>query len=327
MKIFPIFIPHLGCPFNCIYCDQVAITKCETPAIQSISENVRKFCEHNKLVEKEIAFFGGTFTKLRKEQQQAYLDAVNKHKYKINGIRISTRPDSIDQDILNFCKDNYVRTIELGIQSFDDSVLQAVKRGYTSQTAIESCNLIKENNFVLGIQLMPGLPGFTSDSLQRTIETTIKLNPDFVRIYPTIVLKNTKLENWYKTGEYSPLSLSGSIAIVSQMISRFKEKKIPVIKVGLHSDIDEDKIIAGPYHQTFGELVRAEMLKVDIINNFKNKTLEISPADISLFKGFNSKMLKEIKEKKKLQNLPIKINENIKKDNFIFTDAQPEENW
>ncbi|NQT64599.1 MAG: radical SAM protein [FCB group bacterium] len=327
MKIFPIFIPHLGCPFNCVYCDQEVITKCETPTIQSISESVRKFCENNRLEEKEVAFFGGTFTNIQKEKQQAYFDAVNEYKDMIKGIRISTRPDSIDQYILDFCKDNNVCTIELGIQSFDDSVLKSSKRGYTSKTAIKSCNLIKENNFVLGIQLMPGLPGFDPGSLKTTIETTIMLNPDFVRIYPTIVLKNTKLENWYKTGEYSPLSLSESIEIVSQMISRFKENKIQVIKVGLHSDIDKDKIIAGPYHQTFGELVRAEMLKVDILNNFKNKTLEISPADISLFKGFNSKMLKEIKEKKKLQNLPIKINENIKKDNFIFTDAQPEENW
>lgn len=327
MKIFPIFIPHLGCRFNCVYCDQVAITKCETSTIQSISESVRKFCENNQLEEKEVAFFGGTFTNIQKEKQQAYFDTVNEHKDKIKGIRISTRPDSINQNILDFCKDNNVCTIELGIQSFDDFVLKSSKRGYSSQTAIESSNLIKENNFVLGIQLMPGLPGFNSGSLKTTIETTIKLNPDFVRIYPTIVLKNTELENWYKNGEYSPLSLSESIEIVSQMINRFKEKKIQVIKVGLHSDIDEDKIIAGPYHQSFGELIRAEMLKVDILNNFKTKTLEISPADISLFKGFNSKMLKEIKQKKKLKNLPIIINRNFEKDKFIFTDAQPDENW
>ncbi len=327
MKIFPIFIPHLGCPFNCIYCDQAAITKAITPTIQSITENVRKFCEHNKLEEKEIAFFGGTFTKLPKKQQQAYFDAVNKHKDKINGIRISTRPDSIDQKILDFCKDNNVRTIELGIQSFDDLVLKTTKREYTSQTAIKSCKLIKENNFTLGIQLMPGLPGFNSNSLKKTIETTIKLNPDFIRIYPTIVLKNTELENWFNSGKYSPLTLKEAIEITSEMISRFREKEIAIIKVGLHSDIDEDNIIAGPYHQSFGELIRAEMLKVEILNNFKDKTLEISPNDISLFKGFNSKMLKEIKEKKKLKNLPIIINKNMKKNNYIFTNAQPECNW
>jgi histone acetyltransferase (RNA polymerase elongator complex component) len=327
MRIFPIFIPHLGCPLKCVYCNQLTITKSKIPSIQSISEKVKIFCDNNKLEEKEIAFFGGTFTKLSQEQQQTYFDAVNEHKDLINGIRISTRPDSIDQKVLDFCRDNNVRTIELGIQSFDDSVLKTTKRGYTSQTAIESCNLIKENNFALGIQLMPGLPGFNSESLKKTIETTIKLNPDFVRIYPTIILKNTELENWYKKGEYFPLSLKEAIEITSEMISRFREKKITIIKVGLHSDIDKNDIIAGPYHQSFGELIRAEMLKINIINNFKNKTLEISPSDISLFKGFNSRMLKEIKEKKKIKYLPIIINQNLKKDNFIFTNIQPEYNW
>ena len=327
MKIFPIFIPHLGCPFKCVYCDQITITKSNIPSVQSISEKVRAFCENNQFEEKEIAFFGGTFTKLSQEQQQAYFDAVNEHKNLINGIRISTRPDSIDQKVLEFCKDNNVRTIELGIQSFDDSVLQTTKRGYTSQAAIESCNLIKENHFTLGIQLMPGLPGFNNTSLKKTIETTIKLNPDFVRIYPTIVLKNTELENWFNSGEYTPLSLGEAIEITSEMISRFREKEIQVIKVGLHSDIGEENIIAGPYHQSFGELTRAEMLKIKILNNFKAKTLEISPSDISLFKGFNSKMLKEIKTKKKLNNLPIIINKNMKKNNYIFTNAQPDFNW
>ena len=327
MKIFPIFIPHLGCPFNCVYCDQLTITKSKIPLVHSISQSVRKFCDNNQSGEKEIAFFGGTFTKLSEELQQAYFDAVNEHKDLINGIRISTRPDSIDQKVLDFCKDNNVRTIELGIQSFDDSVLKTTKRGYTSQTAIASCNLIKKNNFILGIQLMPGLPGFNLNSLKKTIETTIKLKPNFVRIYPTIVLKNTELENWFKTGEYSPLSLKKAIEITSEMISEFKEKKIKVIKVGLHSDINKEDIIAGPYHQSFGELIRAEMLKVEILTNFKDKTLEISPSDISLFKGFNSKMLKEIKVEKNLKYLPIIINKNIKKDYFLFTNVQPDENW
>ena len=327
MKIFPIFIPHLGCPFNCVYCNQLTITKSKIPSARLISENVKKFCENIQLEEKEIAFFGGTFTKLSKEQQQTYLDVVNKYKDLIQGIRISTRPDSIDQEILDFCKENNVRTIELGIQSFDDSVLKTTKRGYTSQDAVESCNLIKESNFALGIQLMPGLPGFNADSLTNTIETTIKLKPDFVRIYPTIVLKNTELENWFNAGEYSPLSLQESIVITSEMISRFRENNITIIKVGLHSDIDKDDIIAGPYHQSFGELVRAEMLKVEILNNFKPNTLEISPSDISLFKGYNSKMLNEIKAEKNLKYLPIIINKNMKKDNFIFTNVQPDENW
>jgi histone acetyltransferase (RNA polymerase elongator complex component) len=327
MKIFPIFIPHLGCPFDCVYCDQDTITKSKPPIIQSISDSVKKFCDNNKLEDKEIAFFGGTFTELSKKLQQQYFDAVNEYKDALTSIRISTRPDSIDKDIIDFCKNNNVRTIELGVQSFSDEVLSATKRGYTSQVAIESCNLIKKNNIILGVQLMPGLPGFNTTTLDETIETTIKLKPDFVRIYPTIVLKNTMLEDWYKDGEYSPLTLEESIEITSRLVEKFKKEDISVIKVGLHSDIEKDSIIAGPYHQSFGELVRAEILKTKILNNFKTKTLEISNKDISLFKGFNSRMLKEVKTKLGLQKIPIKISKNMKKDNFIFSDVEPDENW
>jgi len=327
MKIYPIFIPHLGCPYNCIYCNQKTITKSETPHIQEISENVSKFCEHNELEEKEVAFFGGTFTNLNIEKQQAYFDTVNEYKDQMDGIRISTRPDSIDQDILTFCKENNVRTIELGIQSFDDHVLTTTNRDYTSVIAKNSCQLIKANNIKLGIQLMPGLPGFSPDSLETSIETTIKLNPDYVRIYPTIVLKNTELEGWYIEKKYFPLSLKEAIEITSDMISKFKKRKITVIKTGLHSDIDADKIVAGPYHQAFGELVRAEILKEKIIDNFEDKTLIISPSDISLFKGFNSKLLKEIKSKLKLQTLPIIISNKMEKDKFNFSDALPDQSW
>jgi histone acetyltransferase (RNA polymerase elongator complex component) len=187
--------------------------------------------------------------------------------------------------------------------------------------------LIKKNNIILGVQLMLGLPGFNTTTLDETIETTIKLKPDFVRIYPTIVLKNTMLEDWYKDGEYSPLTLEESIEITSRLVEKFKKEDISVIKVGLHSDIEKDSIIAGPYHQSFGELVRAEILKTKILNNFKTKTLEISNKDISLFKGFNSRMLKEVKTKLGLQKIPIKISKNMKKDNFIFSDVEPDENW
>jgi len=327
MKIFPIFIPHLGCPFNCVYCDQDTITKSKPPIIQSISNNIKQFCENNKSIEKEIAFFGGTFTELSQKIQQQYCDAVNEFKDTLTSIRISTRPNSIDQEILEFCKINNVRTIELGIQSFSDKVLSTTKRGYTAQTAIKSCDLIKKNNFNLGIQLMPGLPGFSTSTLEETIETTIWLRPDFVRIYPTIVLKGTKLEDWFNNGKYFPLTLEESIKITSKMIGEFRKENISVIKVGLHSDIAKDSIIAGPYHQSFGELVRAEMLKVEIINSFKAKTLEISSSDISLFKGFDSKMLKEIKAKLLLKEIPIKISKNLKKNNFIFSNAEPDKNW
>ncbi|MCF7858335.1 MAG: radical SAM protein [Candidatus Cloacimonetes bacterium] len=327
MKIFPLFLPHLGCNYNCVYCDQKAITNVENPPVDLVLKDVKKFCDYNISDEKEIAFFGGTFTNVKDELQQKYLNTVNIYRGKFNGIRISTRPDSIDQEILDNCRTNNIRTIELGIQSFDDDVLKATKRGYTSQQAIDSCLLIKKYGFLLGIQLMPGLPGFNGKSLERSIQETIKLNPDFIRIYPTIVLKNTILEKWYRSGKYRPSSLAESIAIVTKMIGAFEKERLKIIKVGLHSDINRSSVIAGPYHQSFGELVRAEILKNEILKNFEKKTLEISPLDISLFKGFDSKMMKEIKTKTDTAQLGIRVNKAIEKGNYYFTNKKPEYIW
>ncbi|MCK4652847.1 MAG: radical SAM protein [Candidatus Cloacimonetes bacterium] len=325
MIILPIFIPHLGCPFQCVYCNQKLITKSKVPSREDIRNRIEKFCRKNPANEKEVAFFGGTFTNLNPKKQQEFFDSVNLFKNKISGIRISTRPDTIDQDILSFCKKNNVRTIELGIQSFNDEVLLASKRGYNSQIAQRACYLIQE--FKLGVQLMPGLPKFSKKTLKQTIQTTININPDFVRIYPTIVLASTELEKWYLKGKFHPLELNEAIKIVSEMIQQFEEHKIKVIKVGLHSDIDERNIVAGPYHQSFGELVRAEILLKRIIDNFENRTLMISVANISLFKGFNSQMLKSLKTQLNLNRIPIIIDNNLDKNNFLFTERPPQEYW
>ncbi len=327
MTILPIFIPHLGCPFKCVYCNQQLITKSKIPYQEDIKNRIEKFCNNNPDNEKEVAFFGGTFTNLSKKKQQEFFDSVNLFKNKISGIRISTRPDSINQDILSFCKQNNVKTVELGIQSFNDEVLKASKRGYNSNIAIQACYLIQEFKFKLGVQLMPGLPKFSKKTLKQTIQTTIDINPDFVRIYPTIILASTELEKWYLKGKFHPLELNDAIKIVSEMIQQFEGHKIKVIKVGLHSDIDDRNIVAGPYHQSFGELVRGEILLKKIIDNFENRTLMISVAHISLFKGFNSRMLNSLKTQLNLDKIPMIIGNDLDKDNFLFTEQPAQEYW
>ena len=327
MKIFPVFIPHQGCPYQCIYCNQHSITRSKLPEIEKLEPDVAAFCRKNQTEEKEIAFFGGTFTSLTKSSQHKYLDIANKFRSSISGIRISTRPDSIDPNVLAFCKENNVRTIELGIQSFDDEVLKKTFRGYNSETAINACKLVKEHKFQLGIQLMSGLPGFCRRSLENSINLTKKISPHFVRIYPTIILKRTKLEKWFLAGKYTPLKLNGAVEIVSGMVRRFEQKGIRVIKIGLHSDIKEEDIIAGPYHRSFGELVRAEILKKNILENYKPQTLIISRADISLFKGFKSNMLKALKQELKLDILPVIVDNKMEKSRFLFTELPPLEYW
>lgn len=328
MKILPIFIPHFGCKNDCVYCDQKTITKVLEPDIHEISERIISFCDNNPNLNKEIAFFGGTFTNLRKGEQQLLFDLIKPVINKISGIRISTRPDVIDQEILDFCKKNCVTTIELGIQSFSDKVLKKSLRGYDQKQAFDSCSLIKRNNFKLGIQLMPGLPDFDQNTIYETIERTITLKPDFVRIYPTIILKNTKLEKWFLEGKYNPLNLEKAIEIVTEMIVKLEAAKIKIIKTGLHSDIEINKITAGPFHPTFGELVRAKIMLANILADFRDdETLIISSSDISLFKGFDNKMLNEMKNAVDLKKIPIVIDRSYPKNKFAFKKIKAEKYW
>ncbi len=329
MNILPIFIPHLGCPFNCVYCDQHLITKTIHINPKEIANRIENFCGKNiALKDKEIAFFGGTFTNLPIKKQQELFDLTKPFLTKISGIRISTRPDFINDKILGFCKANQVKVIELGIQSFSDDVLSASKRGYNAKTAISVCNLIKTHNFKLGIQLMPGLPDFSEKSIIETVKTTIHIQPDFVRIYPTIVLKKTVLEKWYKKQKYIPLTIEKAIEIVSEMKLLFDKNNIKIIKIGLHSDIDINSIVAGPYHPAFGELVNSNILLIKIIKEYKkSSTLIISAKDVSLFKGFDSRMLSKLKEKLKLDKIPVIINSNLIKNNFYWRKISPEKFW
>jgi len=296
------------------------------PDLELIEQQISEFCNLPDATG-EIAFFGGTFTALSRKDQQTYFDLVFPYLSMISGIRISTRPDFISQNVLQFCAENSVTTIELGVQSFLDEVLIASGRGYTSEKAIESCQMIKSSSFQLGIQLMPGLPGFSRISLNTSINKTIELKPDFVRIYPTVILKDTSLHQMYKDGSYTPLTIDEAIEISAEMKEAFEQNNIKVIKIGLHSDIDFNNIVAGPYHESFGELVQAEILLRNIINDYSNKTLTISPTDISLFKGFGGKMLLKLKNSVGLDKIRICIDPGTKKGTFLFTDSQPDYYW
>ena len=327
MKILPVFIPHLGCPADCIYCNQKSITKSQQPVPSEIARMVENFCRHNAGKEKEIAFFGGTFTNLSLLRQQAFFDVLKPFLNNETSIRISTRPDSVSQDILDLCRQNGVKTIELGVQSFVSEILKTAGRNYTGEVAVSACRLVRQNKFRLGIQLMPGLPGFSRQSMQKTIQTTIRLKPDYVRIYPTIVLKGTILAEWYKMGNYTPLTLSEAIQAAKEMSAAFRSHGIKVIKIGLHSDIDPGQILAGPYHQSFGELVRAECYLEKLLAEFQRKTLCISPADVSLFKGFQGDMMNRLKSELKMPVIPVLIVEKLPKDKFLFTDISPQDYW
>jgi len=324
MKIFPLFIPHQGCPFQCVFCNQIEITKTTRPHLKDFEADLKEFCKKHADKQKEIAFFGGTFTSLPLPIQTEYLNYCAELLDEKTAIRISTRPDAITPEILTFLKKHGVKTIELGIQSFDDEVLLASKRGYNSKTAIEACELVTENVFDLGIQLMPGLPGERAETVKLNISNTIKLNPSNIRIYPTIVIKDTALANWFKQGYYSPMNLEDGISITSKMKYKFDEAGLAVIKMGLHADMEPEAILAGPYHPAFGELVRARMLQTKITESYQpDLTLHISPHDISLFRGFKSEMLNRLKKELEIDKLPIVVDSNLTKNNFNFQESAP----
>ena len=251
--IYPVFLPFLGCPFKCVYCNQNVISSSIISDIKI--EPIISFIEKHKNKQKEIAFYGGSFTALPKNEISALFNKLNPYINETTWFRISTRPDFINTDILDFLKDNRVNTIELGVQSFCNNSLIKTKRGYSGEMAEKSCKLVIDYGFNLSIQFLIGMPGELKESIDENINKLIKLKPDFVRLYPLLVLKDTELECLYKNGEYSPISLEDAVLICGKYLKICQENNIKVIKMGLHSDISKDSILAGPFHDRFAELV------------------------------------------------------------------------
>lgn len=297
--IIPIFIPFLGCPHDCAFCNQVKITNYKDNinkenTIRQINQYLSYFPKNENL--KEIAFFGGSFTGLDEKVMISYLEIALNYKKKgiIDRIRLSTRPDYINNSILDILKKYEVDVIELGIQSLDNEILNANERGHSKEDSISASKLIKDYGFKLGHQIMPGL---YKDSFDKAIKTgldSIKMNPDMVRIYPTLVIKDTKLEKLYKEGLYKPLSLDEAIEISSRLYMIYSYKKIPVIRIGLQptENINEKKdVVAGPFHPSIRQLVETNIHKIyleELINKYrlKNKIkIHISNREISIIAG------------------------------------------
>ncbi len=306
MHIYPVFLPLKGCPFRCIYCDQYLITGSDHFNLDEHLNDIAAFCKLHSSDEKEIAFFGGTFTALDLDWQGEQFAKLSPFLDDKTGIRYSTRPDCITEADLLLAKESGVRTIELGIQDFSDQVLSQSYRGYNQATAIKACKLIKDHNFRLGIQIMPGLPGFSPQSLAETTKLILDLKPDFVRIYPTLVLRATKLADLYQEGAYKPLELKEAISICVDLFQQFTASNIIVIKMGVQIDtLDSNAVVAGPYHKAFGELVKSHLL-IHKLNKQIPQTaskLEIiaSKQDISKLTGhanYGLNLLKQIHQNK-----------------------------
>lgn len=287
-----IFVPHLGCPNTCSFCNQRYIARTsEIPDEETVKKavetavNSKNYNPDNT----EIAFFGGSFTAIEREYMLRLLSAAYEYvrEKKVSGIRISTRPDAISDDILSTLKRHGVTAIELGAQSLCEKVLTKNNRGHTVDDVINASLLIKEYGFSLGLQMMTGLYGSDDEKDTYTAQRIIDLKPDTVRIYPTIVLENTHLADLYDSGMYTPQTLEGAVELAAKLLIMFKENNIKVIRTGLHT-IDTERYVAGPWHPSFKELCDAEIFYKKTIASLKEKgkyTVFVNPLSISKMVG------------------------------------------
>ncbi len=260
---FALFISLQGCPNRCIYCDQNMISGQDKMSPQIAGDILHKEMPQWKSnnIKGQIAFFGGTFTGLPFEEMMAYLDQAYPYvkDQTVSGIRISTRPDMICPDVLDVLKEKGVTHIELGVQSMDDEVLRRSGRGYSAADVVKSAQLIRSHGFVLGMQMMTGLPGDTPQKSFLTAQRIISLGAGETRIYPTVVLQGTPLEKLYLNGNYSPMELEETIELCARLKMLFDHHNVTVLRLGLHSGAVEQNIVAGPYHASFGQLVKSRI--------------------------------------------------------------------
>ncbi len=333
MYIVPIFIPHKGCPFDCAFCNQNKITGVDDREISSdiikeiINKNLSTMKRSNQI---EVAFFGGSFTGLPIEYQEELLSSA--HKYilegKVNSIRISTRPDYIDKSILELLKKYGVKTIELGVQSMDNQVLRLSGRGHTQNDVEEASDLIKSYGFILGHQIMPGLPGDNYEKIMYTAEEIISIKPDILRIYPTIVIKGTKLEKMFLDNTYKPLELEEAVRICADLYSLFLSQSINVIRMGLQTTDDINfggNIIAGPFHPSFGLMVKSKVFLSKIEEAIAKTERDSSilsilanEKSISEIIGLNKKNILYLKEKYGFDNIYIKKDSTISREEMLI---------
>jgi histone acetyltransferase (RNA polymerase elongator complex component) len=293
--IIPIFIPHQGCRFRCIFCDQYAVTgEREGPITpDQIRDTVIRYRQTSPgwKGERELAFFGGSFTALSNQRQEELL-GVGKELITagvVDALRVSTRPDGIDETVLDRLIQYGVRTVEIGIQSMNDGVLSNSRRGHTASDSVRAASLLSKRNIEWIAQILPGLPGDTDETIMETALRVADLSPNGVRIYPALVISGTEMERIYRNGMYHPLSLDHTLELLKEMITIFELRSIPILRIGLCPSIElERSVVAGPYHPALGALVYEARLLDAMINavkqicpTHKQIAIRVNPRDVS----------------------------------------------
>ena len=305
----PIFVPELACPHRCIFCNQNYITSREHVPGMAEARNIIE--DHlitlPKDAEIDIGYLGGNFTGIPAHQQEDFLELAREYKNagSVQGIRVSTRPDYIDERVLNRLENFGVTTIELGAQSMDEEVLRKAGRGHRVKDTDDASKMIVDRGFNLGLQMMIGLPEDDDEKSLHTARRIVELGANSTRIYPTLVVKNTPLEEMWRNGKYHPLSMEQAIGRTKKLIPIFEEGGVKIIRVGLHPSegfLDGSQLLAGPFHQSFKELVMTEVWN-DRFRNFqwnKNQNqvnLYVNPGEFNAAVGYQAKNKKMLLEK------------------------------
>ena len=326
--IIPIFVPHLGCPNECTFCNQRKISgQKKNVTVQDVKDTIEYYLDifKDEKAYKEVAFFGGSFTGIDVELQEKLLETAYEYvkAKQIAGIRISTRPDYIDKVTLKRLKKYKVKTIELGVQSTNNYILQKTKRGHTYEDVKKASKLIRKYGFTLGHQMMVGLPESTRLDELKTAKDLAKLKPKIIRIYPVLVIRGTELEEEYLKGEYEPLSINQTIEICKELCVFFDKKRIKVIRIGLQStdtilspNKSGSEVVSGPYHENLRQLIDSSFY-YDILKKKLNKVdskvkeiqITVNPTIINDVVGYKRENIKKIKA---TYNLDIKVMQNKK---------------
>jgi len=331
--IIPVFLPNIGCPHQCAFCNQSAITsiKQEIPSSEKLHKIVNTFLKYKgkdrDLV--QIAFFGGNFLGLRAALIESLLYETSKFVTagSVDSLRFSTRPDTINNKTLDILTPFPVSTVELGVQSMDDHVLAMSKRGHTSADTKNAMRLLKKQNYEIGLQMMVGLPGDDETKAQLTGRRLADMSPDFVRIYPTVVLSGSLLAKWYQNGKYIPMPLEQCITLVKNLYLLFRKNDVKVIRMGLQASEDLEKgseILAGPYHSAFGHLVFSRIfldMATAILDSKKyardEVVIKVNPRAISKMRGLKNINIETLKRKYNIKSIKIIPEISLAEDSLI----------
>jgi len=334
--IIPIFIPQLGCPHQCVFCSQPAITdtprRCPTP--DQIRREIRRFLKYGKRPSStvQISFFGGNFLGLKPASIQRLLEVASEFVQNgtVDSIRFSTRPDTVCEKRLDLLTGFPVSTIELGVQSMEDRVLDLVERGHRAADTAAAAGRVKEKGYQLGLQMMVGLPGDSEEGAMETARRMAALAPDFVRIYPTLVLEGSPLADWFRSGRYRPMPLDACVTLVKRLYLFFRACHIPVIRIGLQASDGlnaESGLVAGPYHPAFGHKVYAEIVLDAIVSTIQDLTglpdtlvIAAHPRMVSRVQGLKKENLSHLKQTFHLEKVLLLQDPKLAKDHIRVAD-------